>query len=187
MKVIGILGLNGAGKSTAAKIIADEFDTKPIGLSKYIIEELEGAYSRKKAIVKGNALRKEFGNDVLAQRAIKEINSKNKPIAVVESIRHPAELELFKKTYGKNFVGILIEAQIMDRFENNLKRGKDKVSFEEFVETEKIELHGKEDNEESMQDCMDQAQYVIKNKGSLEELKEKLIELARKINETITN
>ncbi|NUN11558.1 AAA family ATPase [Candidatus Micrarchaeota archaeon] len=183
MLVIGLVGLNGSGKSTAAKIIAEEFNALQIGLSKYIYEELNGKMDRNLANAKGNEIRQKEGYAALAKRAVKEINSSSKKIAVVESIRHPAEMQELQKSFGKNFLVVKIEAPLKTRYDRAVARGREKESFQEFVAKEEKEMHGK-DYDMNVQYCLDQASETIENNDDLSEFKEKIISL---VNERIAN
>jgi deoxycytidylate deaminase len=136
--VVALCGAVGAGTSTVAKEIERQFkgysyDVDIIKVSHLISKQRKSQsdglsrYERIKRLQEhGNELRKTYGNDFLAQLAIKKIVEKRakgtelqvdgemqdygkkvrvarRHVTIIDSLKHPSEVELLQKVYGKMF------------------------------------------------------------------------------------
>lgn len=131
--VVAVCGALGSGTSHVAEHIKNVFESysynaKIIKISKFLEKDLLGRgtdCSKKARAIRvevlqnhGNELRKEFGNDILAQYVVSEISiDRNigkdakdvrlpedcRRITIVDSLKHPAEAELLSMVYGRMF------------------------------------------------------------------------------------
>jgi dCMP deaminase len=171
--VIGLTGTNGAGKGEVASFFVERGYTY-FSLSDVIREELQKenlAPTRDNMIKMGNNLRQQFSPDILARRVAKKIQGK----AVIDSIRNPKEVEYFREQ--GHFILLAIDAPAEIRYERVKKRGRDESAsrLKAFVAKEEEEM-GTDENSQQLLACMEMADHLIINDGSLEDLRNKLEE-----------
>ncbi len=181
--IIGISGKNASGKGEAASYLCNkgfEFHS----LSDLIREDLSRTgdeVSRANMIERGNELRTRFGPSILADRVIMRLKPDRN--VVVDSIRHPAEVEAFRKVRG--FTLIWVEAGDEERFERIRvrKREGDPKTLDEFRKLEERETSGGSVFHQQLMECRELADRTIENTGTIEELHEKcdllILELSR--------
>ena len=169
--LIGLTGTNGAGKGEAARYLRTRgYDY--LSLSDVIRDHLraEGKpETRDNLIAAGNALRREFGPDVLARRVLARVTGPT----VIDSIRNPAEVAFLRLQPG--FLLLAIDAPAGQRVARVRRRGR-----EESAETEAA-FKRKEEEERSADPaaqqlhlCMAMADVAIINDGALEDLERRL-------------
>ncbi|MGH9519980.1 MAG: deaminase [Terriglobales bacterium] len=168
--VIGITGTNGSGKTT----LAEHLKTAGfyyLSLSDEIRAELEHsglALTRENLIARGNALRKDFGRDVLAVRTRERIQPDRN--YVVDSIRHPDEVGALRRL--PDFHLLHIEAPVQVRFQRARQRGdaRTPASFDQFVNLERQEQAGVDPEAQNLPAVAAMADAVVINDGSVEQL-----------------
>jgi dephospho-CoA kinase len=188
MKIIGITGTLGSGKTTVKDFFLSRFSYSFVSLSDIIKEELqkEGKeLKRENFIEKGNELRKKYGNQILVEVATLTLPERiEKQFLIIDGIRNPEEVEFLRKKFGKDFVLIAVDAPKELRFKRLLERGKegDPKTFEEFLKIDEADL-GKNQPEygQNVEECLKLADYLIINDGSINELNKKLEEIAKAI------
>ena len=193
MKVYGVTGLPGSGKSIISRLAKKE-GIYTISMGDVIRKEAE-----KQNCTTGEAavnLRKRYGNNVVADRCVKEIFShsrkrNNKPVTVkkiydtktkhyppkkfkkieqdvyiIEGIRSPQEVKYFKK-YFKNFKIIAIHSNPQERFNRLLrrKRSDDSTDYKVFLERDNRELKFGIGNVIALAD------YMLINEGHIQKFK----------------
>ena len=185
--IIGITGTIGSGKDTAAAFfIKQEF--VHYSLSRIIDDELqkEGKeLTRLNRQEKGNSLRKQFGNGILAIRTITKMeDGKN---YLVTSIRNREEIEQLKKT-SKSFFLLNINAEPLLRFQRTQERKTsviDPKDFEEFLANDKKESVSADGSGQEISKCAELADFTVLNNGGLEEfhnqLAQRLAELQKQM------
>jgi len=174
IKLIGLTGTNGSGKGEAAAYFQKR-GYKYFSLSDLIREELQkrGKQPTRDNLIKiGNKLREKSGADILARLVMKKVKGK----AVIDSIRNPKEVEYLRKQGG--FIFLAVDAPVELRYERVKKRGREESAstLREFIQKEKEEMTECEKGQQ-LQRCMDMADLVIINDGSLEDLYQKLEEI----------
>ena len=179
--IIGIVGYYASGKDTAAHIL-EEKGFAHFSLSDMIREEVrkEGReITREYLIEKGNALRKEFGPSVLADKALEYIEAREKEEKekeakkggegkknfIITSIRNPFEVKSLRRR--RDFVLVFIDAEIRTRFERMLPRAResDPKTYEQFLEFEDRERKSNDPTKQSIDDCVRLADKKIENNG----------------------
>ncbi len=167
MFVIGIIGAKGSGKDTLATHISKTFHTGHHSHSEIyhdIVKILKVPESRIN-LIKLVELRAAFGDSVLINALNKKLKEEKNEIQVLTGIRFQNELDNVR-SYDKNVV-IYINAPIEKRFEWLKERGQysdDSAAYTEFVRLES------EETEKHIQELGKQADYEIRNDGSLENL-----------------
>lgn len=126
MKIIAFVGMPASGKSEASRIAAE------MGIPVIIM----GDVIRKEVLKRGlesndsntgmvaTELRKCEGMDAVARRCISQVKEKGSELVVVDGVRGIAEVECFRKEFGKGFILISIYAPIEVRFSRVQKRGR---------------------------------------------------------------
>jgi len=135
--VVGLVGERLAGKGQVAQYLSKKFKFKVLTFSEpitKILAVLDLPNSRANLANMIGGIRERFGGDVLAETLLFEIMSKKYKKAVVDGIRHPAELERMQKV--SNFILLYITASLKTRYQRALKRGQkageSKQSYSEF-------------------------------------------------------
>ncbi|MGH9392828.1 MAG: deaminase, partial [Terriglobales bacterium] len=167
---IGLTGSNGSGKTTLADHLkAAGFQY--LSLSDELRAELERAgkpASRENLIACGNALRRQFGRAVLAERARARISPERN--ALVDSIRHPDEVRALQAL--PDFHLLHLQAPLELRYQRARQRGDARVpaSFEEFAALEQREMLGADPEAQNLPATAALADAVLVNDGALEQL-----------------
>jgi dephospho-CoA kinase len=170
-RIIGLTGTNGSGKGEAAQFFMSH-GYAYLSLSDLIREELRQNnqdVSRDNLIKMGNHLRKTFGADILARRTMEEVRGKT----IIDSIRNPNEVEFLQS--HKEFLLLAVDAPPGIRYARVMNRGRDESAqtLEEFVAKEQEEM-SESDKGQQLQRCMQMADHLILNDGTLDEFHRKL-------------
>jgi len=166
-RLIGLTGTNGAGKGE----VADYLKAKGyayLSLSDVIrdrLREMGLEASRDNLIVQGNALRREYGPDVLARRVMEKVRGRT----VIDSIRNPHEVAYLKRQDG--FVLVAVDAPPRLRFERARRRGRDEsaATLEAFIAKEGEEM-GDDPEVQQLHLCRELADVTLVNDGTLDDL-----------------
>lgn len=143
--LIVVTGLPGAGKSTVSNLIMEEYNFPVISMGDCVREEAkkrgvrEDAKSMQEFIVE---LRKEHGPGVVAELTIKKIKELNGKFVVVDGLRSKEELEIFKKTF-KRILLLVVVASIETRLKrlSRRRRADDPKTLEELQARDEVELN----------------------------------------------
>ena len=180
MHVMGVTGLPGSGKSVVARV-ANNLGINVIRMGDVIRDE---ALKRNEDIGEtAIKLRKEYGKYVVAQRCVEIIketpynSSKNKNDikCIIEGIRSPAEVEIFKKHFGQ-FKVIAIHSSPKTRFMRlkRRKRSDDSTSVSDFINRDERELNFGIGNVIATSD------YMIVNEGPIWKFKNSIRSILKK-------
>lgn len=176
--IFGLVGPIASGKQVLADFLkergfvyvslSDEVrkETKKRGLS-IVRENLQNV---------GNALRQEFGNDVLARRALATFNQEI-DLLVVDSIRNYAELELLRKLLPIKIIGVDAPAEL--RLERYLARAserhEDGITAEDFWKADKRDRGENMASGQQVDICLLGSDLVIDNQfKNIDEFREYL-------------
>jgi len=181
LQVMGIVGLPGSGKSEVAKALA-KFDVPSVRMGDVVWNELK---RRSQNITEANVgklsneFRKEEGMGAIAKRCVPliEDSGKGKKAIVVDGIRGIAEVEEFRKSFGKNFRAIGVWSSQETRYLRiaSRKRADDTITKESFREKDQRELSW------GLGDAIAMADFMILNEGNIGGLREKTEEIFKKI------
>jgi dephospho-CoA kinase len=169
--LLGLTGTNGSGKGEAAAFFKKNgFEYH--SLSDVIREELRKGkqeITRDSLIKMGNALREQFGPEILARRVMDKVQGR----AVIDSIRNPKEVDFLRKQ--DQFLLLAVDAPIEIRYKRTEKRGRDESAhtLAEFTAKEQEEMTSAERGQQ-LQTCINMADHVIINDHTLETLYKKL-------------
>jgi len=186
--IIGLSGPNASGKGEVAKYLQSK-GYQVYSLSDVLREEAKKIgldQSRKTLINFGYQLRKKYGEGILVKKVDQQIHQQGihpEGNIVVDSIRNPGEIKELRKIANKKKVIILgIDAPERLRYERLLKRGRlgDLKNFPEFVQAEKRENSEKK-YAQQISKCIQLADKIIINKGSLKQLQQKIDDFLKEI------
>ncbi len=170
-KLIGLTGTNASGKGAAA-VFFQTHGFAYFSLSDVIRDELrqQGLKTSRDTLIRtGNRLREKFGPDILARRIMEKI-TKN---SIIDSIRNPHEIE-YLRSQG-HLLLLAIDAPLEVRFGRARRRGRDESAstLEEFAAKENQEKT-RDTRAQQLETCMEMADHLILNQGTLEEFQHKL-------------
>lgn len=149
-------------------------------LSDILREELRSrgeTVTRERLIEAGRQLRADYEPAVLAERTLARLTpNKN---YVIDSIRHPAEVEALKSRTG--FVLVSVEAPLEVRFERNRQRAREAepMTLEAFRRVEEAELENPDLEGQQILRCEKLADYILVNDSTVEVFHERVDQLVR--------
>ncbi|MBN1454818.1 MAG: flagellar hook-basal body complex protein FliE [Methanomicrobia archaeon] len=180
LQILAFIGAPASGKTVAATV-AKDLGIPVITMGDVIRDELQRRtlpVTDENAGSIANELRANEGLDAIAKRCFPRIHDlmvrggteAEHKLIVVDGIRGSAEVEAFKREFGQNFALVLIDAPLSLRYTRikNRGRGDDLLSLAEFKTREARE------NRWGMGEAMKQADYVVRNEGSLRAFKERI-------------
>lgn len=183
MIIIGITGTNGAGKGTIVEYLVGKRGFKHFSARSFIVEEIEKRgleNNRDNMVAVANDLRAKnspsFVADELFKRALE-----SKQNCIIESIRTPGEIESLNKK-GK-FILLAVDAEPRLRYQRVVQRSTstDNITFEQFLNQEEREMTSNDPNKQNLKKCIESADFIIKNEGTIEELNLEIEEILKVI------
>ncbi len=170
--IIGITGTDGSGKGTVVDYLVSQLGFVHYSSRDLIMQEVvkRGLKpNRASARIVGNALRAEFGADVIVKKALEKIKEQGVEKAVIESIRAIKEVEALKQMGG---ILLAVDAPAELRYERIVGRGSDtdKVSFADFQEQEALEMDDPDPNGMQKAKVMKMSDQTIFNDCTVAEL-----------------
>ncbi len=127
-----------------------------------------------------NSLRAKYGPAFIAEQLYKKAKATGQN-CIIESIRTPGEIEALRK--HPNFYLLAVDADPRVRYQRIRKRNSetDHVSYRVFIDNEQREMHTTDPNKQNLAACIAQADHVITNNGSLEQLHEQAAKFINRI------
>jgi len=173
--IIGITGYLASGKGEAAEYLASKHGFVKRGYGDMIraeLTEMGVPLGRDAEYNHANKMREEHGFGYWSKKIVESIKPGEN--VVIEGVRNPGELPELKA--AGNFKLIAVEAPVEVRFDRVIKRQKigDPTTFEDMKAKSEREAENEDPNKQRIQPCIDQADYVVVNDGSLEEFHQKL-------------
>lgn len=172
MRVIGIVGLPGSGKSEAASV-AEELGIPVVTMGDVIRREcrdrgLDPADHHGEI---ASALREENGPDAIAQRSLPVIEDvlDDGDTVLVDGIRAGVEVERFEEAFGDSFSLVSIEAPFEVRAERVTARGRDNTD-----DGESLRERDERERGFGMDDAIARADVTVHNTDTLAAFHEKI-------------
>jgi dephospho-CoA kinase len=174
--IIGFVGQAGAGKGTAADILATNSNAEIFTFSDILADVLKRLYkekSRDNLIKASTAIREAFGQDALANVMEAQVQASTAEIVIVDGIRRMEDIEDLQKDEKFHLVEIWAPPEIRyKRLKNrNEKTGEGEMTWEEFL------AMGERETERTIAGVAAKADHKIENDLDLETFKAKLDEL----------
>ncbi len=171
--IIGFVGQAGAGKGTAAEMLASNANAEIFTFSDILADLLKRLYkekSRDNLIKMSTAVREAFGQDALANVMEAQVQESMADIVIVDGIRRMEDIEDLSKDPKFHLVEIWAPPEV--RFERlkkrNEKAGEGDMTWEDFL------AMGERETEKTIAGVAAQAKHKIDNSEGLEEFKAKL-------------
>jgi dephospho-CoA kinase len=183
MIIVGITGTLGAGKGTIVEYLVNECGFKHYSVREYIGKEIK---RRGKEVNRDTLV--EVANDLRAKNSpsfitdeLCKIALSNDENAVIESIRTPGEIASLRK--AKNFILLAIDAPAEIRYKRIVLRQSetDQVSYKTFIQNEQREMNSTDPNKQNLSECIRQAEFLLNNSGTREELYAQLDMILKKL------
>lgn len=120
-----------------------------------------------------NELRTTFGPSYIVEQLYLQAEKTGKD-AIIESIRAVGEVKALKKY--PNFFLLAIDADQKRRYERAISRGSetDHITREQFQAQEQAEMNNSDESKQNLSQCIQLADLVIQNNGTIEQLYEQL-------------
>jgi dephospho-CoA kinase len=172
MRIIGITGTLGAGKGTLVDYLLKKKNFLHFSVRQYLTEEI----IRRGLVVNRDSMTS-VANDLRANNSpsfiIEELYAEAKKSgrdSIIESIRTPGEIDFLNKQ--GNFILLAVDADPKLRFERIVVRASetDRIDFETFVANERREMSSKDANKQNLGKCIERADIVLNNNGSIDHL-----------------
>lgn len=169
LKVIGLVGLTGSGKTEVAKFLSD-LGVPRVRMGDVVWRELKrrGREISETSVAElANELREREGMGAIAKRCIPLIRERGreKQAVVVDGIRGLEEVEEFRKAFGEDFCLWGVWAKPSTRYSRISGRGREDDAPERFREKDERELGW------GLGKAFALADELVINEGSLEELR----------------
>jgi dephospho-CoA kinase len=182
MIIIGITGTLGAGKGTIVEFLRVNYGFEHFSVREFISKEIlqrKMPVNRDSMVVVANDLRAAHSPsyivDQLYQQA--ELTGKN---CIIESIRTVGEVDSLRSK-GK-FILFAVDAMPEVRYQRVVLRNSetDRISFGTFLENENREMDSDDPNKQNLRKCIEKADHIFLNNGSIDELRKQVAEILAK-------
>ncbi len=181
MEIIGITGTLGAGKGTVVDFLKQEKGMAHFSVRDFLIKEILGrglTVDRDSMTRVANELRQQNSPSYIVDQLYEEALKSGKN-CVIESIRTPGEVvSLCEKG---NFKLFAVDCNPRLRYQRIKARASetDQVSYETFLANEKREMTTTDPNKQNLKKCIEMADFVFDNSGTVSQLNAKVAEVIR--------
>lgn len=174
MLIIGITGTLGAGKGTIVDYLTKHKGFVHLSVRGYLIKEIEkrGLIINRDSMVEvANELRAANSPSFIIDELYKESIASGKN-CIIESIRTPGEV-MSLRNKGHFFL-LAVDADATLRYERITSRNSetDSISFDTFIDNERREMDSSDPNKQNIRRCMEMADVVFTNNGSISDLEQ---------------
>ncbi len=175
MIIIGITGTLGAGKGTVVEHLVQEQGFVHFSVRGYLSELIKNKgkeLNRDSLTHTANELRQKHGPSFIIEQLYEKAVLCNQN-CIIESIRTPGEIDALRTK--PMFFLLAVDADIQLRFKRIKQRDSetDRIDFTTFKDNETREMHSDDPSKQNLSVCINQADYVLYNNGTLEELHQK--------------
>ncbi len=178
--ILGFVGQAGCGKGTVAKYLKDTYGATTFSFStsmRDVLRRLHLEESRDHLIKLSEVLRSAFGEDLFSRVMAEDAREASTELVVIEGIRRPMDIVTLSQL--PHFILVAIDVDTDVRFERAKKRGQN--AGETTMTKEQFLAEDQRSTEASIPGVMKEAKERIKNNGTMEELKEEIDALLKRI------
>lgn len=177
--IIGLMGRIGSGKGTVADIIIRDYGFKSITMGDLAREETinQGLKPTRENTTKVSTELLSSDPAYFINKAINKLRASNHDDWLIDGIRQPIDVAKFKEAFPNiKFIRVDVDPRI--RFERMKRRARPGFpeTFEEFQKHE-----GLENQRFNLSETLSNADYVISNNGSFDELEKQVHSLMAKL------
>lgn len=179
--IIGIVGRQGSGKGTVAKILESKFGAQVFRFSAIlgnILDQLNVDRSRDNLIKISEAVRGAFGQDVLAYALEHQATNADADIVVVDGIRRPEDIVALEPRPEFKIINVFAPTEL--RFARLKNRG-EKVGEAHMTWEEFMNVETKASTEITIPIVEARATVTIDNSGTMQELEQKVVDLVHQL------
>ncbi|MCX6276484.1 MAG: AAA family ATPase [Bacteroidetes bacterium] len=172
MLIIGITGTLGAGKGTVVEYLSEIKGYRHYSVRAYLLEEIRRRglpENRDSMVVVANDLRRKHSPSFVTDQLYLQAVGRGEN-CIIESIRTPGEIASLREK-GQFFL-FAVDADPVLRYQRISARQSetDHISYETFLENEAREMTATDPNKQNLQACIRDADFLLNNNGSREEL-----------------
>lgn len=166
--IIGIVGENAAGKTTATEYLKKKFNAVTFRFSDMLYDILKRMYiepNRGNLQTISTILRQNFGDDIMSKVIAQDAKNSTSEIIITEGVRRPSDVPYLKEL--SNFILIYIKTDEHVRFSRLARRGE---KPDDTTKTwEEFQKEGLQESEQQILAIAQTANSTIDNNGTLEE------------------
>lgn len=183
MIIIGITGTLGAGKGTIVDYLVKQKGFIHFSVRGFLIEEIKKQkmeVNRDSMTSVANHLRTQNSPSYIIDQLYKQAIEKGKN-CIIESIRTEGEINSLREK--ENFYLLAVNAERKTRFDRiKLRKSEtDHVSYDTFMQNEKREFESTDPNKQNLKRCIELADFVLLNNGSLSDLTAQIEQIMNQI------
>jgi dephospho-CoA kinase len=179
--IVGLAAEIASGKGTIAKYIVDRYRGKSYRFSTMLRDLLDRLYlehSRGNMQTMLTMIRQSLSEDIMARVMVEDIKKESTEVIAIDGVRRLADIKYLHQL--PRFKLVFIEEDIKRRYERIVRRGENpddkQKTFEEF------EKEHKQESELQIKDLRKNADLIINNDGSQEDLYAQVDKMVKEIN-----
>jgi dCMP deaminase len=176
-KYIGLTGYMGSGKGEVAKLL-QERGFKYISLSDIVREEatrLKLKHTRENLQNIGNELRQKHGAGALGKKVRTKVEENGNLNWVIDGIRNPGEWQEISQLPDFQMIGVTARPDMIVKRLISRKREGPKLTKDDILKRlEREKGIGEPPDGQQVKKCLNNADYLIINEGTIEDLEQKL-------------
>ncbi|MEK9166037.1 MAG: AAA family ATPase [Patescibacteria group bacterium] len=181
--IFGIAGEMGSGKTLIAKYLQKKYQAKLFSFSGMLRDILKRLYlpeTRENLQTLSTVLRQNFSEDLMSKVIAYDIERSQSSVIVAEAIRRPSDIVYLKKL--PNFYLMAVQADFKLRYQRLTMRCENPDDQTKTLDKFQKELQ--QESEQKIKEVAKQADFVIDNNGSIENLYKQIDIIMQKILKT---
>lgn len=178
-KIIGLAGEIASGKGTAAEYIRNVYGGRVYrfsGMLRDLAERLYLEENRDNLQKMSTAVREYFGQDILCKTIYEDVKRDDGRYIVIDGVRRFQDVEKLKNL--EEFSLVYIKADMEKRYQRITKRGENADDNSKTLE--EFKKDNQKEAEKQIQELEKEADFVIDNNGSLEDLYRQIDDILKK-------